>query len=137
MKPILVLPVAIALLTSCTVVDLDKGKLFTIGDSQQLTMTHGQNMIYWAGMAHTPVWDAAGRFVGNVAAGVADMLIAHGVGHAVARGDANGVQLVTATIPSGIQKFTNRRTNRHTPAPGPSQRVLVTPQGRIIKPNTP
>lgn len=107
------------LFQSCTHVNLATGELFTMGDSQQLQMNYGRNAISWAGMAYTPVWDAAGRFVGNVSAGVADMLIAHGVGKAVARGASNGVQLVTATIPSGVQKFTGRKTNRATPTPAP------------------
>lgn len=130
----LLLVVAFAF-TSCTTVDLERGRLTTMGDSQNLTMTHKGDSIHWDAMGHSVIWDASGRFVGNVAAGVADAMIANGVAHAVAHGATNGVQLIAAAAPSVVQKSTSRKTNRSTPKP--SQRVIVSPSGQVIRPNVP
>lgn len=121
--------------TSCTTVDLEHGKLYTMGDSQNLTMTHKGDSVHWDAMGHSVIWDASGRFVGNVGAAAADALIAHGVAHAVAHGATNGAQLIAAAAPSVVQKSTSRKTNRSTPKP--SQRVLVSPSGQVIRPNVP
>lgn len=104
-------------LAGCTAYDLGRGTGYTMGDSQGFTQTHGRDSIHWDNMSHSVVWDASGRFLGNVSAGVADALIAHGVGRAVQHGAVNGVQLIAATVPSATQKVASRRTNRITPAP--------------------
>lgn len=106
-------------LTGCTEYDLSKGTGRTWGDSQGFTQTYHGDSIHWDNLSHSAVWDASGRFLGNVSSGVAETLIAHGVAKAVTRGDVNGVQLIAATLPPATQKFISRRTNRITPTPTP------------------
>lgn len=104
---------------ACTTYDLSKGTGIAWGDSINFTQTYHGDSIHWDSNSHSVIYDANGRMLGNIAAGVADVLIANGVAVAVKHGAVNGVQLLTATVPSGIQKVSSRRTNRATPTPKP------------------
>lgn len=83
--------------------------------------SNGHIRAHWGSNDNVAVWDAAGRFVGSVGAGIAEGMLAHGVAKAVESGATNGVQLVAAVIPPTTQHFVSRNTNRATPVP-----VIVT-----------
>lgn len=103
----------------CTTYNLSKGTGSTWGDSQNFTQTYHGDAIHWDAMSHSAVWDANGRWIGNITSGAAEMLIANGVAKAVTHGGTDGVQLIAAAMPPAAQKFTSRRTNRATPTPTP------------------
>lgn len=103
------------LLTSCTVVDLSKGRIVTWGNSQGLTMTHGTDSVHWDTMDHAVAWTAAGAGIGNVAGTVLTGLSAY---KAVTSG-VTGTRTLAAALPATTVGF-NRHTNRGaTPTPIP------------------
>jgi hypothetical protein len=93
---------------------------------------NGQPRAHWDDNDNVAVWDAAGRFVGSVASGIAEGLIAHGVGVAVQHGAVNGVQLITAAIPPAIQKVSQRKTNRVPSTPAPTPKPASKPQASLF-----
>jgi hypothetical protein len=124
MKTIIVV-LALAL-TSCTTYHDTGGggtvDYFTMARNLGVTFYYpnGQPRAHWDSNDNVAVWDAAGRFVGNIGSAAAEVLIAHGAAQAVAHGAQNGVQLLTAAVPPTVQKVTSRNANHGTPTPIPA-----------------
>jgi len=109
--------------TGCTTYEQtstgDHVKYFTMAHNTDVTFYYqnGQPRAHWGDNNNVAVWDAAGRFVGNIGAAAAEVLIAHGAATAVAHGSSNGVQLLAAAVPPTTQHVVTRATNRATPIP--------------------
>lgn len=128
-RPILI-PLLLLSLSSCTVVDLEKGRITTGGDSINFKMTHKGDSVQWDSNQHSVIYDASGRMIGQVGGAVASVVVSGGISSAI-KGGSNTPALFAA-IPQVTQHVVNRKTNRTTPRP-----VLVTPAGKVVQPNVP
>lgn len=117
LKPCIAAFLCLSLAGCGTLVDLQRGTLATSANSTNVTMNWHGNYYHHDTHDVAIVIDAAGRFVGSVAGGVAEALISSGVASAVKHGATNGVQLIAAAVPQATRTVANRRTNRATPAP--------------------
>lgn len=129
MKPLLPLILSFLALCSCTSYETnDSGhtvKFVSMARNRGLTISdaNGKQRLHIDDNDNVAVWDAAGRFIGNIGAAAAETLLAHGAAIAVAHGASNGVQLLTAAVPPTVQHVTNRNTNRVAATPAPTAPV--------------